>query len=98
MDPLQVKIFLEHDDSRTKDLKCAFFKTCGQEFWQDRSFLLAAARRNPEALLQVDEELVSFVEAQLSNIYPQTTVWRKEFPKFAYRSTAFPYSFSMCIY
>jgi len=27
-----------------------------QEFWQDRSFLLAAARRNPEALLQVDEE------------------------------------------
>ena len=30
--------------------------TTVQEFWQDRSFLLAAARRNPEALLQVDEE------------------------------------------
>lgn len=82
----------------TQGPEMCVFQKCGQEFWQDRSFLLAAARRNPEALLQVDEELVSFVEAQLSNIYPQTTVRRKEFPKFAYRSTGFPYSFSMCIY
>lgn len=28
-----------------------------EEFWHDRSFLLQAARRNPEALLQVDEAL-----------------------------------------
>ena len=28
-----------------------------KEFWHDRSFLLQAARRNPEALLQVDEAL-----------------------------------------
>ena len=26
-----------------------------EELWSDRSFLLAAARRNPDALLQVDE-------------------------------------------